>query len=80
MKPFLKCLLIASGVIVAGLASVGSARADEAAPAVKVMKEQVIVGNPRRPVVTVELTRQRPNLPLHTMTHPLDQHPGAPTP
>jgi hypothetical protein len=57
------------------LAGEGPCFADE--PGTVTIKTQVVVGNPRRPVVTIEISRQRPDIPLHALSHALDRRPAA---
>jgi len=79
MKSLIQCMIVVSAFTAAAFASEGPCFADE--PGTVVLKTQVVVGNPRRPVVTVELSRQRPEIPLHALSHPLDRRPAAvPTP
>jgi hypothetical protein len=82
MRSFSRCILLvlAAALVEAALLLAPPARADE--PGVVVLQTQVVVGNPRRPIVTIELARARPNIPLHALTHPLDKHdaPAAPSP
>jgi hypothetical protein len=73
--------LIQAMIVVSALTTVGFAAADP--PGTVTVHPTVVVGNPRRPVVTVEISRQRPDIPLHALTHPLDRRPAlvtAPTP
>jgi hypothetical protein len=78
MKSLFKCVLILSAFVSVGLAG-GVALADE--PGSVTLHTQVVVGHPRRPIVTIEIGRQRPDIPLHALSHPLDQRPAAvPTP
>ena len=46
--------------------------ADPPTPGVVVLRPTIVVGNPHRPIVTVEISRQKINVPLHEMKHPLD--------
>jgi hypothetical protein len=77
MNKLIKCMMIVSALAAAGVATTGPARADE--PGTVTIHPQVIVGNPRRPVVTIEISRQRPDIPLHALTHPLDKSATRPS-
>ena len=79
MKSLIKCMIVVSAFTSAALASEGPCFADE--PGTVTLPTQVVVGNPRRPIVTIEISRQRPDIPLHALTHPLDRRPTpVPTP
>jgi opacity protein-like surface antigen len=67
MKRFMMCLVAASALV----SSV--AFADQTEPNRTTVKVIQIVGNPRRPAVTIELTKQKLAIPLHEMKHPLDE-------
>ncbi len=68
MKWFSNCLMVASVLAVAGLAA-----ADESK--VVTIKPTVVQAKARRPIVMVEITREKMNLQLHPLKHPLDERP-----
>jgi hypothetical protein len=72
---FLK-YFVAAGALVTSFA--GTASADETAtPGRTTIKTVVVVGNSRRPNVTIDVTRQKLSVPLHEMKHPLDEKAAA---
>jgi hypothetical protein len=73
MKTLSKCILFVSALT--SVAIGGPCFADE--PGTVTIKDTVVVGNARRPIVTVEISRQRPNIPLQALSHPLDRRPLA---
>jgi hypothetical protein len=74
MKHFVATLVFASLVLLPAIAL-----ADP--PGVVTLKDIVIKGNPRRPIVTVEISRAKIDVPLHAMKHPLDTpNPGNAAP
>ncbi len=61
-------------VVVGALMAVAPvAGAEDATPGRTTVKVVTVVGNPRRPSVTIEVTKQKLNIPLHEMKHPLDE-------
>ena len=58
-------------LVVAAMAVAGAAGAEETAGRTTV-KVVTIVGNPHRPAVTIEVTKQKMNVPLHALKHSLD--------
>ena len=79
MKTFFGSLMFAGAFAFTALASDRVCFADETGT-VTTLTPVVVVGHPRRPAVTIELTRQRPEIPLHALTHPLDKGPTPRTP
>ena len=77
MKHFVATLVFASLVLLPA-----TALADPpTTPGVVTLKDIVIKGNPRRPIVTVEISRAKIDVPLHAMKHPLDTpNPGNAAP
>lgn len=68
---FTKSFLMLASVTLSLVAVASSAMADETGRTT--IKVVTVVGNPHRPAVTIELTRQKMNLPLHELKHALDE-------
>ncbi len=60
------------GVVVATLFVGAGVRAEESGTRTTI-KVVTVVGNPRRPSVTIEVTKQKMNVPLHELKHALDE-------
>jgi hypothetical protein len=67
MKRLVMGLVVLASLVVAGVAG-----AEQTEPGKVTIKTTVIVGSFRRPIVTVEVDRQKMNLPLHELKHAMD--------